>query len=157
VGGGQLLTHGNTDSSSPTRTAAGAASLAVSHTGARYSKTSLAAAVPGLLTAKPESSVGGPKAPAPQSGAAVNGATSDALATLQTPKGLAACLAGLTGPGQEDLPLALDYATFEGKPALVVVLPSSRPSKLDVFVVGATCNQTEQDVLYYLHADRPAG
>ena len=151
VTGGLLLTRGTDNGKGTAAKGAGADSaVSVSHTGSGYTKGSLGAAVPQLLKGVPERAAG-VQAPS------VTAAVRDPLATLETTSGLAACLAGLTAPGDESVPLAVDYASFEGKPALVVVLPSSRPSKLDVFVVGAACNQTEQDVLYYLHVDRPTG
>ena len=55
-----------------------------------------------------------------------------ALAPLRTPEGLASCLAALTDPAAStasSLPLALDYASFSGKPALVVVLPATKAGK----------------------------
>lgn len=168
VGGGLLLTRGSTDSRTASRSSKAGSALAVSDSGTRYSRTSLATAVPGLLKAKKESLDDAAKAPAaapmvggstagPAGGKTVTGQSADPMARLRTTSGLAACLAGLSGPGESSLPLAVDYGSFEGRPAMVVVLPSSRTSKLDVFVVGAACNQTEQDVLYYLHADRPQG
>ncbi|MCU1600252.1 MAG: hypothetical protein JWO22_961, partial [Frankiales bacterium] len=79
----------------------------------------------------------------------------DPLARLRTPTGLAGCIASLTGPDDSGLPLALDYASFEGKPALVVLLPDNRPSKVDFWVVGPTCTQAESALLYYARVDRP--
>ena len=159
VGGGLLLTHGRTDSTTASRSAGSPAKLAISSTGAHYTKSSLDAAVPGLLKATKTAFDSSTKATSPRTATGVGGTESatDPLARLRDASALAACLAGLTGPGDTSLPLALDYASFDGKPALVVVLPSSRTSKLDVFVVGASCSQADQDVLYYLHADRPQG
>jgi hypothetical protein len=81
----------------------------------------------------------------------------DALATLRTDAGLASCLVALTDPADPDagLPLALDYASYEGEPALVVVLPTTKPDKVDVFVVGAGCNQADAKLLFFTRLTRP--
>jgi len=82
-------------------------------------------------------------------------ANSQALARLRTEAGLASCLAALTPPDQVLLPIALDYASFEGEPALVVVLPTGKPDKVDVFVVGARCGQADEKLLYYVRLNKP--
>ena len=79
----------------------------------------------------------------------------DPLARLRTTEGLASCITALTEPGQVVLPLALDYATFEGSPALVVVLPSTKADKVDVFVVGPGCTTGDAALLYFARLDRP--
>jgi len=81
--------------------------------------------------------------------------TTDSLAALRTTTGLAQCLAALSDPGQPGIPLALDYARYHGVPALVVVLPSSKTDKVDVFVVGAGCNQVDAKLLFFARLPRP--
>lgn len=139
---------------------------AVSSSGTDYHGTpaSLSAALPGLLAGRATA----PKAqnaPAPTAADAKEGAPQapglaitsgqDPLAALRTTSGLARCLASLTDPADEGLPLALDYASFEGTPALVVVLPSNKPGKVDVMVVPAGCAQADGQVLYFTRLPKP--
>ena len=161
VGGGLLLASGAGDTgSNATASKAAPESFPVSATGTDYrTNAALQAALPRLLKATRTASTQGlATVPQPSRAATVQGEKqADPLANLRSPKGLAACLASLTDPADRGMPLALDYASYKGKPALVVVLPSAKPSKLDVWVVGASCNQPESDLLLYFRADRPAG
>lgn len=80
----------------------------------------------------------------------------DPLARLRTADGLADCLSALVPPEEPDLqPLALDYAQFQGAPALAVVLPDPDPAKVSVFVVGPACAQGNEDLLKFLRVDAP--
>ncbi|MDP9181257.1 MAG: hypothetical protein M3P04_00595 [Actinomycetota bacterium] len=79
----------------------------------------------------------------------------DPLAALRTTAGLARCLASLSDPSESGLPLALDYATFDGKPALVVVLPSEKADKVDVIVVPPGCAQADGQVLFFTRLAKP--
>jgi hypothetical protein len=81
--------------------------------------------------------------------------TLDPLARLREPAPLASCLAALSEPGDPGLPLALDYARFAAQPALVVVLPSSQPDQVDVFVVAADCSQADARLLFFSRLDKP--
>jgi hypothetical protein len=152
VGGGLLLSHNATDTHSSATTAGGTESVRVHDSGADYtSPAALQAALPGLLSTP--RAVPGKAATKPQHG--VTSTATDRLARLRTPAGLHSCLASLTDPADTSTPLALDYATYKGTPALVVVLPSAKPSKLDIWVVGAGCTQLESNLLLYVKADRP--
>ena len=83
-------------------------------------------------------------------------AAADELARLRTPEGLADCLTALLPPEEPDVqPLALDYAQYEGQPALAVLLPDPDPEKVAVFVVGADCTQADEDLLTFLRVDAP--
>ncbi len=79
----------------------------------------------------------------------------DPLAPLHVPATLAPCLAGLTEPGDATLPLALDYASFDGQPALVVIYAATKAGKVDVFVVGAGCTQADSKLLFFTRLARP--
>ncbi|MCW2606441.1 MAG: hypothetical protein JWO60_1134, partial [Frankiales bacterium] len=91
---------------------------------------------------------------APPAGASTR-TSPDPLARLREPDELAGCLAELSGPDADGVPLALDYASFEGRPALLVVLPSAREGKVDVFAVAAGCRAGDDQTLYFSRLDRP--
>ena len=82
-------------------------------------------------------------------------APGDPLAALRDTAGLARCLASLTDPSESGVPLALDYASYQGKPALIVVLPSSKANKVDVFVVPAGCAHADGQLLYFTRLPKP--
>ena len=141
------------------------------HTGVDYAKNGalLAAELPTLLTgaspkatpeadaltgAAPAAPFRANPAPTPRGAAGLRPAP-DPLAPLKTLPGLAACLASLSDPADKSLPLAIDYASFEGQPALVVVLPTHKPDNVDVFVVGAGCAQADAKVLFYIRLAKP--
>ena len=65
-----------------------------------------------------------------------------ALARLTTPAGLADCLRAVTGshPG---VPVVLDYARFEGQPALIIVIRQS--SSLTIIATGPECGTSGTD------------
>lgn len=129
----------------------------------------LAQSLPGVLAGSAE----GLAAPAPPAPAAAPSVSPDAgtpdaavseqrvttpgLERLREPAGLASCLSALLPPGDPAVrPLALDYAAYAGQPALVVVLPATDPAKVDVFVVGAGCEATNDATLFFTRLDRPS-
>jgi len=82
--------------------------------------------------------------------------TDDPLDRLRTAEGLADCLAALLPPQEPDVrPLAVDYASFNGEPALAVVLPDPDPTKVSVFVVSAGCTRAFDGTLFFTRLDRP--
>ncbi|MEX2289983.1 MAG: hypothetical protein WD794_06610 [Mycobacteriales bacterium] len=96
-----------------------------------------------------------PAAPAPAA-SAVAKADATPLARLRTAEGLADCLAALLPPEQPEVqPLALDYAQYQGRPALAVVLPDPDPDQLSVFVVGEGCSRADDSTLYFVRVPRP--
>jgi hypothetical protein len=116
------------------------------------------AALPGVLAGSAAAAT--MAAPLPAPGAAQDSAASasvaDPLERLREPAGLASCLAALLPPEEPDVrPLALDYATYAGAPALAVVLPDPDPAKLSVFVVGPGCSQADDSTLRFVRVDRP--
>ena len=134
-------------------------------TGRDYTgRADLATAAPDLLAGSSQVTMA---APAPAAGAesdarasadapAAAAMTADPLATLRTDAGLAECLLALLPPDDPSAaPLALDYASFKGTPAMVVLLPSALPRKIDVFVVGAGCTRANDSVLFYTSVDAP--
>lgn len=121
--------------------------------GADYTgRAGLAAAVPRLLAGTATAI-----AAAPLNGAQTQTrAAGDPLARLHDNAGLAECLLALLPPDDPSVrPLAIDYASYKGAPAMVVVLPSTLPTKLDVFVVGPGCSRANDSTLFYTSVDKP--
>jgi hypothetical protein len=163
VVGAVVLTRSG--SSSTTTTSAGVSAqnptsrIATSNTGRAYAKggVGLAAQLPSLL----KGSAPGPEASqqadatvqAPK--AALGAAAVDPLSALRTNAGLAQCLVSLTDPDQPGVPLALDYGSYAGTPALVVVLPSPVTDKVYVYFVGAGCNAKDSQVLFFAKLAKP--
>lgn len=80
----------------------------------------------------------------------------DQLSRLRTREGLDACLSSLLDgqdPGVQ--PLAVDYASHDGQPALAVVLPDPEPAWAAVYVVGADCSAADADLRVFLRAPLP--
>lgn len=78
------------------------------------------------------------------------------LARLRTGEGLQACLSSLLTEEQLGTrPLAVDYATYGGEPALAVVLPDPDPARASIFVVGSDCSAADPDVLLFRRAPLP--
>jgi hypothetical protein len=150
-----LFRHG----SPSTGTQASAPGYRVNSSGTDYTAQTLPAALPGLLagTAPAEHKMAAaPSAPGTRASDTTFGALApDPLAELRTTAGLARCLASLTDPSEAGIPLALDYATFQGTPALVVVLPDPKPDKVALFVVPAGCAQADGQVLYFTRLPKP--
>lgn len=147
-------------------------------TGNEYGdRAALTAAVPGLIAGTAASqraagaaanSMGAPPAadsmaaPAPKSAASGEPKTesfqmaADPLARLREDAGLANCLLALLPPDDASVqPLALDYGTYKGAPAMVVVLPGAVSGKLDVFIVGPACSQANDSTLFYTSVSAP--
>lgn len=127
----------------------------------------LKAQLPALLagtapTAAPEADTArtplgmGAETPGSTAGSKALADAGDALARLRTTEGLAQCLIALSDPGADvSVPLALDYARYKGAPALVVVLPATKPDKVDVFVVGAGCAAADAKLLFFARLVKP--
>lgn len=80
----------------------------------------------------------------------------DPLARLRDDPGLTECLRALLPPEDPSVkPLAIDYARYRGTPAMVVVLPSAAPDRLDVFVVGSGCSAADDSTLFYASVPAP--
>lgn len=146
VTGAAVLTQQD-DDEGPATTAA--PSSLTRSSGQDYTKAGLAAAVPGLLA---DTSAAAADSAAPE---ALSATTVDPLARLRTDEGLASCLAGVLPPDGDDLPLAVDYAAFEGRPAIVVLLPTSRAGTVDAYVLGAGCSQADAQLLYFTRVKTP--
>jgi len=87
---------------------------------------------------------------------ALTAPAADPLARLRDPVALADCLAVVLDPADpSQQPLALDYATYRGQPALAVVLPDPDPARLSVFVVGPACSRADDDLQFFTRVTRP--
>ncbi len=153
--------------------APGAAPPVRNDTGNDYAdRATLAAAIPGLLagTAPDAGQLRAAPAPAaapkqdagqsPESGGAaadtMSAQVADPLARLRSDPGLADCLRALLPPDDPSVhPLALDYGSYRGTPAMVVVLPGVARGKLDVYVVGSGCSPTNDSTLFYASVPAP--
>lgn len=121
----------------PPQSTVGAA--AGSASGRDYTAATLPPQVPAILQGSASSP--GPTAP-------VTDGVAGALARLREPAALAACVTQLTGSTAVS-PLALDYARFEGQPALIVIFAAvDDPGSVDVSVVGPGCGTTGPDRRY---------
>ncbi len=152
LGGGWAILHQRTHNDTVASTASGAvspaAAVVVKQSGTAYHATSLPTQVRSLVSGTPTagtasapatSSVGtspntaGSSTPVPTGSAAVDAALTSLLGDQDA---LNACFAAvLDGADPSVKPIAADAGTYEGKPALVIVLPGTKADKLDVFVV----------------------
>jgi hypothetical protein len=65
-----------------------------------------------------------------------------------------ACISNVMVAGQT--PILVDVASFAGKAAVVVVVPTDNdPTKMDIWVLARHCTATEYRVLYWSRTDRP--
>ena len=87
--------------------------------------------------------------PRPTSGAPSGDQSIDPeLRRLQDPRHLSVCVAELSG--RTDVrPLAVDYARFEGQPAVIIVLPHPNPAYVQAWVVGPECSTGQPDLRRY--------
>ena len=177
LGGGALAVKAISGSgSSSTSTAAGArapADEAFSYDSAHaYTSDTLATDIRSLVagslpkaavTTAPQGSAAGetPKpvgtspglSSSPGSGATVTKQLLDLTASVDT---LAPCIAALEVEIAAVTPYAIDAGTYDGRPALIVVLPNKEDPKVyDVFVVGAKCGQgNDADFIAYRRVPR---
>ncbi|MCW2599312.1 MAG: hypothetical protein JWM02_1141 [Frankiales bacterium] len=165
LGGVFALTRGSNPTNSTSAARPAGTAIARSSTGTAYAKDgkALASELPALLkgnatgndltsAATSQSGAGDQAVPSKSSRTK---ALADALAPLHATAGLASCLSALTDPSDPGVPLALDYASFEGQPAMVAVLPSATAGKVDVFVVGAGCTKSDAKLLFFTRLAKP--
>ena len=91
-------------------------------------------------TLEPHPTVSGTvSSPNPGYGAPVTKPLQELTSTVDT---LAPCIAALEADITAVTPFAIDAGTYDGRPALIVVLPNKEDAKYyDVFIVGAKCGQ----------------
>lgn len=130
--------------------------LLLTASGTDWADPAAATALPQVLSGGADRvELSGP-APAQDSGTESGVQSADELAALRTSEGLSACLSAVLPPDEPDVvPLAVDYASYDGEPALAVVLPDPDPAQVSVFVVGAGCTTGDDRTLLFLRAPRP--
>jgi hypothetical protein len=78
-----------------------------------------------------------------------------ALDRLRDPAGLRACYLALE-LAPDTSPLALDYASWRGEPALLILLPvAAQPQQVEAYVVGADCGAGTDALRFFGRLDRP--
>jgi hypothetical protein len=141
----------------PESALAGSLGTRVSASGTAYSKAALAAQAQALVTdartARTSSDASTPSAARTPDPIAVPGTATGDSSPGPTRSGataygslsanaVAGCVSSLTG-NDGSVAIAVDSGTYEGRPALVVVVPSKDdPTSLDVWVVPPTCSAT---------------
>ena len=159
------LVVGKTSSHSPSTEAGGSADSlgtgaarasvplpTTSVSGNHYTAHNLDRTVSALLTpvtamaATPQGGAGATPQPSTAKAAA---SPEPALNRLFTsPAALEACVRGIEG-GPAVQPLAIDFATYQGAPAVLVVLPGLEQGKVDAWFVGANCTASDPNLLRY--------
>ncbi len=154
VGFGALRSGETNHTSSATagRKAAGApGAIAPAHpvaSGRNYSATTLVTGVRALVTTSAAADSRGRAADGSSSPGLTSLPADAALGRLRQPAALQACVTELAGqPGVR--PLAVDYARFQGAPAVIIVLPDRDPAKVQAWVVGPNCAASQADLKRY--------
>lgn len=127
--------------SSASATASAAAGLLESSASAAPAPTSAAAA-----DAKSAAALSGDTSAA--TSAPASAPPADLSALRDDPARLARCIESVTGGLTR--PIAIDFASYDGRPALAIVLPTSSPARTEVFLVGGECGAgADATVLHY--------
>ena len=177
LGGGlaiKAISGSNNNSGSTTAAAAGGAPRAEqlsANSAHAYSSDTLAADIRALVAGKlpkdlvaPDSTAGGtptpaatPLPPSASPGTAYSGKLDEPLRQLTSSVNtLAPCIATLEADITAVTPFAIDAGTYDGRPALIVVLPNKEDAAYyDVFIVGAKCGQgNDADFIAYRRVPR---
>jgi hypothetical protein len=150
------LTFGTSEAAAAASSAAAPAAAASAPAAATFAAPSASASA----SAAPSSAAIAPiPVASPAAGAAVNGGTPHSAAStplspitapagpLADPAALAQCVQVLAGKAEQ--PLLVDYATFNGAPSTIIVLPDPGVAhKLDVFVIADTTNCADQNFTF---------
>lgn len=140
-------------SSEPLGAGVDSADGGVTDSGRNYSAASLPEAVAGLLAGRPAAQPVPSAAPGEDASALSPGR----LGRLADSGALGTCVTELAGRPSVR-PLAVDFGSYAGRPAAVVVLPETgSPALLDVWVVGHGCTTGDPQLLYFTRLPRPAG
>jgi hypothetical protein len=132
-------------------------------TGANYTAATIAALVPRLVTGIPPTPVSPATTSSPSGVSPPSAGPSTVPETAFTqeqlrasPQAVVAC-GNVLADGVATPPLAVDFARFDGKPAVIFALPTpAHPTLLDVWVVRTTCSASSLD-LYFQRIPRSRG
>lgn len=127
-------------------------------TGANYNRANLAGLVTGIVLREPppfSPLVGAGTKPTPNTSPSTTAlssgpkAASYSLADLRDVPTVFACARLLAGHPVQ--PVAVDYAHYEGGPAVILVLPSlNNPTgELDAYAIRSTCSNSAGDILFF--------
>jgi hypothetical protein len=132
--------------------------LSSTASGTDYTKGNLAATVPALV-AGPTAQMRTKAAPtAPRTGAGTNnsagtsavaGVPAALLRLKDSPDALRSCVLGVEAGGDIERPLAIDFAHYQGAPAVLIVLPGLNSGFVDAWFVGAACSEADAHLLGY--------
>jgi hypothetical protein len=156
---------GSAGGTSPRRPAAPAADVKEWATGTNYTPANLAAKVPALVTGTPPSTLSksfaaGATAASPSAASSAGTPTTSAEAyTLEQLRASRDAIIGcgrILGGGVPTVPIAVDFARFNGRQAVVFVLPAvdHAATQLDVWVLPGTCS-TSTIPLFIRRVPRP--
>jgi anti-sigma factor RsiW len=106
--------------------------------GTTYTSKNAARTVPQLL-APSESAAVAPSSPTPQTLAKVQSVPAALTRLYGTPAALEDCVRAVESGSAPVTPLAIDFATYAGTPAVLIVLPGLQTGKIDAWFVGPEC------------------
>ena len=151
VGGGSDMTaaSGGGEAAAESAGSAGAGPQ-VTASGSKYRPDTLDTQVQALLRGEAADEVAGSPAAAAGESRVAGDVAPEELARSLDPSAppLSGCLAGLAG-APDPLVLAVDAGTWEGGPALLVVLPGPDGAR-DAYVVGSGCDGTDEQVRFFV-------
>lgn len=121
-------------------------------TGTKYTAHNLGTTVPGLL--HPQQALLAPASPGPQTAAGTAKSSASAVPAALTrlfgsTAALDACVRSVETGGALVKPLAIDFATYEGAPSLLIVLPGLDTGTIDAWFVGPGCDATNENLVTY--------
>lgn len=155
VGGGGGADNATTAGGASDSAGKGAesAGFPVTASGRNWSPDTVVAAIPDLVAGRLGPPVAADTDGAQGAPSTLREAPGD-TARLASGAPLAECVGALNdGPVT---PVAVDLASWQGSPAVVIVLPTPEdPTTVDAWVVGPECAQADAHVLYFARAARP--
>jgi anti-sigma factor RsiW len=120
-------------------------------TGTKYTAANLANTVPALLAPAAARTAQTPAGTAPlASGGTATTAVPAGLDRLfGSSAALDACVRSVEAGGPLVKPLAIDFATYQGAPSLLIVLPGLEPGTIGAWFVGPGCDATNENLVNY--------
>lgn len=123
--------------------------------GTHYTSRNLAQSVSALLQpATPLAATAAGSTAAPQASSATPSPEPALTRLFTSPAALQACVRGIEG-GPAVTPLAIDFATYQGAPAVLIVLPGLEAGNVDAWFVGANCTSSDPNLLRYRSLPAP--